>query len=73
MSSEDHKLQKVDGQRKDDYNRWRIRAEIALKGKGYWSLLQAKDCDSGTREKASAMIVNSLGHSALRVGSNHVS
>ena len=73
MSSEDHKIQKFDGRRKDDYNLWRIRAEIALKGKGYWSLLQVKDCDSITKEKASAMIVNALGNSALRVCSNHVS
>ena len=72
MLDEDNRIQKFDGRRSDDYNLWRIRAVTALKGKGFWSNLQKKDCDSGTKEKAVAILVNSLGDSALRVCSEHV-
>ena len=73
MSSEDHKIQMFVSQRKDDYNLWLIRAEIARKGKCYWYLFQAKVCDSGQKKKGSVMFVHALGNSAPRVCSTHVS
>ncbi len=66
-NADEHKIQKFHGRVTDDYNLWRHRAEIALKGKGYWSKLQQSEVPSEVKEKASAMIVQALGDSALRV------
>ncbi len=60
------KIQKFNGRVSDDYDLWRSRAEFALKGKGYWNKMAGTD--KGAEEaKASAMLVNALGDSALRV------
>ncbi len=37
------KIQKFNGRASDDYNSWRSRAEIALKGKGYWNKMSGTD------------------------------
>lgn len=58
------KIPKFSGRSQDDYNLWRLRAEIALKGKGYWKELLKNDCSDDFKKKASA--------SALRVWSSHV-
>ncbi len=67
------KIQKFNGRTSDDCNLWRVRAETALKGKGYWSKLNSDNCDSDVKDKASAMLVNALGDLALRVCMNEVS
>ena len=61
------KIQKFQGRQGDDNNLWRLRCEIALKGKGYWAKLSEKDCDQDTKDKSSAMMVGALGDAALRV------
>lgn len=68
MSTEDNsKIQKFNGRHSDDYHLWRLRCEIALKGKGYWSQLQGKDFDQDVKDKSSAIMVAALGDTALRV------
>ncbi len=37
------KIQKFNGRASDDYNLWRSRAEISLKGKGYWQMMSGTD------------------------------
>ena len=67
-SAEDtYKIAKLGGKAADDYNTWRLRAVIALKGKGYWSILNRDECPEEINEKATALIVNALGDTALRV------
>ncbi len=62
------KIQKFNGRASDDYNLWGSRAEIALKGEGYWNKMSGTDKGAEeARVKASAMLVNALGDSALRV------
>lgn len=70
---EEKKIQKFNGKYSDDYNLWRLRAEVALKGKGYWTKLEdMKTCDEETKSKASALIVSALGDTALRVCSSRI-
>jgi len=70
---EDNKIQRFSGRAQDDYNLWRVRAEICLKGKGYWKQLQNEDCAEEIKEKSAAILVNALGDSAFRVCSSQVS
>ena len=56
----------------DNYNLWRIRAESALDGKGYWDQLQSKDCPDDVKKKATAMLVHALSNIALQVCSSFV-
>eukprot|EP00171_Calliarthron_tuberculosum_P004578 IDg4578t1 len=70
---EESKIQKFHGRPSDDYNLWRLRAECALKGKGYWKQLQEEDCKSEIKEKAVAMIIHSLGDIPFRVCSSQIS
>lgn len=69
---DENKIQKFNGRSTEDYNLWRVRAEISLKGKGYWSKLSKDDCDTDTKEKAAALLTNALGDSAFRVCSSRV-
>jgi len=72
-SSEDtYKISKFGGRTTDDYNTWRLRAVIALKGKGYWTPLQADKCEDKIKEQATALLVNALGDIALRVCSDEL-
>ena len=64
---EENKIQKFNGRLNDDYNLWRIRAEAALKGKGYWKALHDEKCTVEVKQKSSAMIIHALGDAALRV------
>lgn len=74
MSSDGNpKIQKFNGRRNDDYTLWRLRCEMALKGKGHWSELETKGCDQRTNDKSSAMMVAALGDSALMVCSSKIS
>lgn len=66
------KIQKFNGIRNDDYSLWRLRAEIALKGKGFWTQLELKTCDEDVKNKSSAMLVAALGDTALRVCSSKI-
>ena len=67
------KIAKFNGKASDDYNTWRLRAVIALKGKGFWTDLQkGKTCSRETKDKAAALLVHALGDSALRVCSAHI-
>lgn len=74
MSTSDDttKIQKFSGSRNDDYSLWRLRAEIALKGKGFWTELEKKDCSEDIKNKSSAMLVAALGDTALRVCSSKI-
>lgn len=72
MTGVDAKLSKFNGKSNEDYSIWRIRAEIALKGKGYWKQLDKETCPENTKEKAAAIIVAALGDSAFRVCANYV-
>lgn len=65
-----YKIQKFTGKASDDYNTWRLRAIIALKGKGYWKQLEKEKCTEEVKEKAAALLVNALGDSPLRVCSS---
>lgn len=63
---------KFNGKASDDFNTWRLRAVIPLKGKGYWSSLKEQDCTLETLDKPVALVVNALGDSALRVCSQSI-
>lgn len=68
MSTDDTlNIQKFYGKHGDDCHLWRLRCEIALKSKGYWSQLSVKDSDQNMKDRSSAMIVATLDDSALRV------
>ena len=68
---ETYKIQEFNGKASDDYNTWRLSAVIALKGKGFWQLLKDKKvCSEDVKDKAAALLVNSLGDSPLRVCSS---
>ena len=69
---DEYKIQKFFGRANDDYNLWRIRAEMSLKGKDYWEELRKEDCSIKTKQKASAMLTTELGDSALRVCSTQI-
>lgn len=58
---------KFNGGSSDDYNLWRVRAEIALKSKLYWSILNEEDYKQEIKDNASAIILGALGDSAFRV------
>ena len=64
---DEKKLSRFNGKSTDDYNLWRIRAEIALKGRKLWRKIQDKNCDQDTKDEASSIIVAALGDAALRV------
>lgn len=72
-TKEEHKITKFNGKATDDYNLWRIRAEIALKGQGIWSTLSAESCTQEVKDKASSILVSALGDNAFRVCSAKVS
>lgn len=67
---DDHKIQKFHGKSTDDYNLWRIRAEVALKGKGYWANVHRNECPADVKEKAAAMLTQALGDAPFRVCSS---
>lgn len=69
--NDDHKIQRFHGKSTDDYNLWRIRAEVALKGKGYWSQVCKEDCPADVKEKAAAMLTQALGDVPFRVCSTN--
>lgn len=72
-STDETKIQKFNCRRYDDYNLRRLRAETALKGKGYWEKLQdVKTCEIDVENKSSALIVAALGETALRVCSSQI-
>lgn len=71
-SEDSTKIQKFNGRHHDDYSLWRLRAEIALKGKGFWCKLQDEKCETDVKDKASALIVGALGDAALRVCSSEI-
>lgn len=45
----------------------RLRVQISLQGKGYWSQLKMESCSTEVKEEATALLVNALGYSAFRV------
>lgn len=63
---ESTEIQKFIGNRTDHYSLWRLRAEIALKGKGYWKQLKDDPCETDVKDKASTLLVVALGDTALR-------
>lgn len=65
-----YRISKFTGKPSEDYTTWRLRAVIALKGKGFWSALQKKECAEDIKEKSTALIVNALGDTPLRVCSD---
>jgi len=67
-----YKISKFGGRSTDDYNTWRMRAVIALKGKGWWSQINIEKCPDDIKEKATALLVNALGDTALRVCSSEL-
>eukprot|EP00171_Calliarthron_tuberculosum_P019463 IDg19463t1 len=64
---DDNKIQRFHGKSTDDYNLWRIRAEVALKGKGYWTEVYKNDCSADVKQKAAAMLTQALGDVPFRV------
>lgn len=70
------KIPRFNGRGNDDYNLWRIRVVAALKGKGLYTKLESQSdtvCTQEVKDKASAIIVCTLGDSALRVCQNEIS
>ena len=65
-----YKIQRFHGRQSDDYTTWRMRAELALKGKGYWDQLQSRDCKPEIKNKAAALLGNALGDQPFRVCSS---
>ena len=65
-----YKIQRFHGRQSDDYTTWRLRAEIALKGKGYWEQIQSRDCKPDVKNKAAALLANALGDHPFRVCSS---
>lgn len=63
----EERIQQFSGRSTADYNLWRLRGEIALKGKGFWGKLNKEDCPEDTKEKAIALISASLGDAPFRV------
>ena len=64
---DDERIQRFQGRTTDDYNLWRLRAEIALKGKGYWGKLNKDECPDDIKDKATALLTASLGDAPFRV------
>lgn len=68
MSNEDsNKIQKFNTRNIDDYNLCHLRCEIAVKGNGFSSELKSKHCDQDLKDKSSAMMVDALEDTGLRV------
>lgn len=55
-NEEETKIQRSNGRAAHDYNLWRKRAEIALRGKGYWSKITAKDFPQDIKDKVAATV-----------------
>ena len=65
--SHNPRLMRFIGKKYKDYNLWRMRAEVALKGKKLWKKLKAPDCTDEVKEQAAALLVGELGNILLCV------
>lgn len=72
LTEETPKIQKSSAPHGNDYHLWCLRCKIARKGKGYWSKLQAKDCDQDIKDKSSAITVVALDDSVFCMCSTNV-
>lgn len=71
-TNENLKIHKFNIRHSDDYHLWPVRYEISLKGKGYWSNLEAQNCDQDIKDKSCAMIIAALGDYSVRVCSAQI-
>lgn len=68
-----YNVQRFNGRTSDGYSLWRIKAVTALKVKCYWTRLLSAKCPDEIKDKASAILINALGDTALRVSSSEIS
>jgi len=70
--NENVKLDKFNGKLEDDSYHWRLRAEMVLRGKGYWDKLNEDNCPRAIKDKASSLLISGLGKSAFPVCSSAI-